>query len=94
GIVELLLDKPTTCVPELWLVVDDWKRPYIYKQVENFKDKIHKEDEPHLLARKYMYYSKDLKKPVLTTVGAVMEDAVKQLKTYIYSGKGQARDIL
>ncbi|CAG8649046.1 10_t:CDS:2, partial [Paraglomus brasilianum] len=141
GIVELLLDKPTMHVPELWLVVDDtkkygagcngfvdmfippqpsgtvgkrthgiilelkyitlgglwsgeaedWNRPYSYKQLEDFKDKIHKEDEQYLLTRKYMHFSKDLKKPVLTTVSAVMEGAVKQLKTYIdivAKGKG------
>ncbi|CAG8640382.1 9341_t:CDS:1, partial [Paraglomus occultum] len=70
---------------------ETWKRQYIHKQLEDFKGKIHKEDEQNLLARKYMYYSKDLRKAVVTTVGDYMGDATKQLKTYMDI---VARDIL
>lgn len=61
----------------------DWDRPCGYKQLEGFKSRICEEDEQHLLTRKYMHFSKDLKKPVLTTVSAIMEGAVKQLEVYM-----------
>ncbi|CAG8752422.1 21575_t:CDS:2, partial [Dentiscutata erythropus] len=71
---------------------ENWKRVFDYDILMEFKKKIRKENEQHLLARNYMYWSNKLKKPVLTTVGAVIENAIKQLEMYMnIVAKGESK---
>ncbi|CAG8813368.1 41151_t:CDS:2, partial [Gigaspora margarita] len=63
--------------------MNDWDKQPIFSDLEKLQDKLCKEDDKSLLARKYMYWSEEKHGPVSTTVGDVMADAVKQLEKYM-----------
>ena len=52
--------------------MNDWNKQPIFSDLEKLQDKLYKEDDKSLLARKYMYWSKEQHSPVSTTVGNVM----------------------
>lgn len=63
--------------------INDWNNKPNFSDLEKLQVKLCIEDDESLLARKYMYWSKEQNGPVLTTVGNVMANAVKQLKKYM-----------
>lgn len=52
-------------------------------EIEDWNRRFEKEDEQSLLGRKYMFWSSKLKGSEVTTVGAIMKDAVEQIKKYM-----------
>lgn len=63
--------------------MNNWNRQLSYSDLEKLQNKLCTEDDESLLARNYMYWSKEQCEPVLTTLGTVIEDAVKQLQKYM-----------
>ena len=61
-----------------------WNDAPPYSDLDKLGTKLDNEDEQILLARKYLYWSRELKKPVLTTVGAISNDAKVQLDNYMH----------
>ncbi|CAH1769812.1 3183_t:CDS:2, partial [Entrophospora sp. SA101] len=106
GIVECLLDPSDKSIPELCLVVNKTKKKGEghYGFIDIFippcdiainQQNFEKEMEISysiISTMKYIYWSKNERKPVTTTVGEVFEHAKVQLNTYIQTViKGDAK---
>jgi len=89
----VVLELKNAALEGLWNgEINDWNKQSTYSDLEKLQHKLCAEDDESLLARKYMYWSKDQRRPVSTTVVAIMEGALKQLETYmqtIAKGKPQ-----
>lgn len=58
--------------------------------MKNLNEKLKTEPEDVLMDRNYMYYSKDDKKYKLTTVRNLIDDGLKQIRSYInIASKGE-----
>lgn len=64
-------------------LAEKWNLRPTYEQYEKLAKEVIEEKENNLLARKYMYWSEDQEKPVLTTVGDILRSAVEQCDRYV-----------
>ena len=63
--------------------VGDWHYLPEYSEFQELSNALSNESEDDLLDRNYMYWSKKASACVMTTVGAIVGDAVKQLENYL-----------
>ena len=72
--------------------MNDWQRLPTYSEMESLEKRLIEENEDKLLGRNYMYWSRDLRRPVTKTVGSILEGGVEQLMMYMEAvAKGQTK---
>ncbi|CAG8759371.1 34640_t:CDS:2 [Gigaspora margarita] len=85
AIVEILLPSRHR-VPELCLLIDSKKQKGSGRFVGKVRKILETEDEESLLNRRYIYWSKDLRKMVQITIRGIINDGINRLRSYMSKG--------
>jgi len=73
--------------------VNNWHRPSAYSDMEDLAKRLSGDNDDEILRRNYMYWSKDLGRPVTKTVGSILADGVEQLNMYMETiAKGETNN--
>ena len=73
--------------------VNNWRHLPTYSDMEYLEKRLSGDNEDKILGKNYMYWSKDLRRPVTKTVGSILEDGVEQLTMYMETvAKGQTNN--
>ena len=73
--------------------VNNWRHRPTYSDMEDLEKRLSGDNEDKILGRNYMYWSKDLRRPVTKTVGSILQGGVEQLTMYMETvAKGQTNN--
>src|SRR5205823_12302439 len=72
---------------------NNWRHRATCSGMEDLENAFSGDNEDKILGRNYMYWSKDLGRPITKTVGSILEDGVEQLTMYMETvAKGQTNN--